>query len=64
MQKSILEILDTESIRLIDGRYSDGFVDLDDLKKLIDMGGYVVLYNIGGVTFVRKNIQPVQRKEN
>ena len=50
--KIILAILDREPIRLIDGRYSDGFVKTKDLLKLINMGGYVEVYEASGIKFV------------
>jgi len=53
---SILQVLDKEPIRLIDGRYSEGFADTDDLQKLIDMGGYVEVYEDDGLKFVRRLI--------
>ncbi len=58
MSESILAILDRESIRLMDGRYSTGFANMEDLQKLIDMGGYVEVYENQGVKFVRKHIVP------
>lgn len=58
MSESILAILDRESIRLIDGRYSTGFANMEDLQKLIDMGGYVEVYDNQGMEFVRKHIVP------
>lgn len=36
--ENILEILKNEDIRMVDGRYSDGFVDTDELRKLVDSG--------------------------
>lgn len=54
MSKSILKILEEEPIRLVDGRYSDGFADTDNLNKLIKLGGYVEVYEKGGMKFVRK----------
>ena len=58
MTESILAILDREHIRLIDGRYSTGFANMKDLQKLIDMGGYVEVYDNQGIKFVRKHIVP------
>ena len=58
MSESLLEVLDRESIRLIDGRYSTGFANMEDLHKLIEMGGYVEVYENQGVKFVRKHIVP------
>ena len=49
----ILDILDREPIRLMDGRYSTGFVDLDRLRKVIE-SGYAEVYTENGVRFVRK----------
>jgi hypothetical protein len=58
MSKGLLEILKKESIRLVDGRYSNGFADLDDLNKLIELGQAEVYDN--GMEFVRL----VSRKES
>lgn len=62
MSESILKVLDRESIRIIDGRYSTGFVNMKDLQKLIDMGGYVEVYENQGVKFVRKLIVPADQQ--
>lgn len=62
MSESILAILDRESIRFIDGRYSNGFANMKDLQKLIDMGDYVEVYNNQGMKFVRKHIVPAAQK--
>jgi hypothetical protein len=50
--KNVFEILKKESIRLIDGRYSKGFVNEADLKKLI-ISGQAEIYDNGGMNFVR-----------
>jgi hypothetical protein len=50
--KSVLDILGKGPIRLIDGRYSEGFVDLDDLNKLIEIG-VAEVYEIDEMKFVR-----------
>lgn len=62
MSESILAVLDRESIRLIDGRYSTGFANMKDLQKLIDMGGYVEVYDNQGMKFVRKHIVPATQQ--
>jgi len=51
-RENILKILEKESIRLIDGRYATGFVDLDDLNELIQEGE-VEVYKVYGVRFAR-----------
>ena len=56
MSESILKILENEPIRLVDGRYSDGFASTDDLNKLIKLGGYVEVYEKGGMKFVRRKV--------
>ena len=53
MKEKILEILKKESIRLLDGRYSKGFVDLDELKELISEGKAEV-YENQEMKFVRR----------
>lgn len=56
MAKSITDILESEPIRLIDGRWSDGFADTKALQMVID-SGYAEVYEIaGGWKFVRKAI--------
>lgn len=49
----IIKILEREPIRLLDGRYSDGFVDIDELKRLIQEKR-VTTYENKGITFVAK----------
>lgn len=49
----ILEIMEKEDIRRIDGRYSKGFVDTDILENLIKRGD-VVVYRYGGLDFVTR----------
>jgi hypothetical protein len=36
-------------IRMMDGRYADGFVDLKVLQTIIDEGGAEVFVNKGGI---------------
>ena len=62
MSESILAVLDRESIRLVDGRYSSGFANMEDLQKLIDMGDYVEVYDNQGMKFVRKHIVPAAQQ--
>ena len=62
MSESILAVLDRESIRLVDGRYSTGFANMEDLQKLIDMGGDVEVYDNQGMKFVRKHIVPAAQQ--
>lgn len=49
---TILEVLKTESIRLMDGRFSDGFVDTDELKLLINLG-HAKKFKRQGLDFVK-----------
>ena len=49
---TIKEILQKESIRLADGRWSGGFVDEESLSKLIE-SGEAEMYQHEGFTFVR-----------
>lgn len=60
ISQNILEILKTEPIRMIDGRYSTGFVDTDVLAGFIT-AGQIEIYKIQGMQFVRL---PVQTKKN
>ena len=48
----ILEILKSEPIRLADGRWSQGYVDEKELRRLIDTG-VAEVYDNQGMTFVR-----------
>ena len=48
----IVSILKNENVRLMDGRFSDGFVDIDKLNKLIK-DGVAEIYDNQGVEFVR-----------
>ena len=50
--KKIIDILKKEDIRAIDGRYSDGFVDIDDLLYLVSKGK-AESYTEKGFTFIR-----------
>lgn len=52
MKEDLLKILEKEHIRLMDGRYSDGFVDLDELRELISED-FVEVYEKQGMEFVR-----------
>jgi hypothetical protein len=52
MESEILEILKHEDIRVVDGRYSDGFVDDNELKKLIS-SGKVETYCVSEFKFAR-----------
>ena len=52
MKRNILAILEKEPIRFIDGRYSNGFVDEEDLRHLIE-SGRAEIYQNGGMKFVR-----------
>jgi len=49
---NIHEILERESIRLLDGRWSGGFVDEVELQQLID-NGKAEVYDNQGVKFVQ-----------
>ena len=52
-QRFILNLLRGGNlIRLVDGRYTDGFVDTDALKALID-AGLVTVTEIKGMRFVK-----------
>lgn len=51
-KKNILKILEKENIRWIDGRYSNGFVDLNELPILL-LEGSAEVYEDQGVKFVR-----------
>jgi len=62
MSKQILRILEREPIRRADGRYSAGFVDLDDLQRLID-AGEIEVYDNQCVAFVRRRSSPKDRTE-
>jgi len=47
-----LKILENEPIRWIDGRYSNGFVDLNELPILL-LEGSAEVYEDQGMKFVR-----------
>jgi hypothetical protein len=49
---SLIRVLKQEDVRMIDGRWSNGFVDIDALSALIDQGRAEVYYNQGFI-FVR-----------
>ena len=51
-EELIMHVLCAEPIRRIDGRYTDGFVDIDALEALITRGE-VETYNVKGWDFVR-----------
>ena len=51
-KKNILKILEKEDIRWIDGRYSKGFVDLDELPILL-LEGSVEVYVNQEMKFIR-----------
>lgn len=51
-KKNILKILENEPIRWIDGRYSNGFVDLNELPILL-LEGSAEVYEDQGMKFVR-----------
>lgn len=48
----VIQILKTEDVRLVDGRYSSGFVDEKELQKLI-LEGKAEIYQNQGMSFVR-----------
>ena len=48
----VINILKQEDIRLMDGRFRDGFVDLNVLNKLIEEGK-AEIYDNQGIKFVR-----------
>ncbi len=57
----ILELLDAgHVIRRIDGRWPGGFVDLDALQALIDVGK-AQTFLARGMTFVRKPVRHQDR---
>lgn len=51
-KKNILKILEKEPIRWIDGRYSNGFVGLNELPILL-LEGSAEVYENQGMKFVR-----------
>lgn len=62
-RKRIMRLLrDGHNIRVIDGRYTDGFVDqaaLDELMK----AGKVEKFKVQGFSFVRLPKQPAEQRE-
>lgn len=57
-KQAVLNLLDREPIRFIDGRYSDGFInDVGMLSEMIS-DGTIELYDNGGVRFVRRVTPP------
>ena len=52
LRENIIRILEQENIRLVDGRFSSGFVDLNELNNLTK-NGIAEIYNNQGINFVR-----------
>ena len=47
-----ISIISFESVRLADGRYSGGFIDIDILHELV-MDGDAEIFREGGMQFIR-----------
>ena len=57
-QETILKLLQAgKSIRVIDGRCGNSFVDKQALKTLIEQGK-VTVYDNGGMEFVKAKVYP------
>jgi len=53
-RERILRILSKEDIRYIDGRYSKGFVDQEELRQMV-VEGVVEIKTVQGFSFVKKS---------
>lgn len=57
-KQAVLNLLDREPIRFVDGRYSNGFKDTGMLSEMIYIDHTAELFDNGGLRFVRRVTPP------